>query len=120
MAAAQLEQGPATAALERLVTTLWGTLSRLSSLARVAMETLPAERRRQAHDVALKPVRHLIIRGQEAGEFRADQPPEWMVSVLYALLHSAADDVAGGRFEEGDVDELLRTSVLGAFRPPNA
>jgi len=117
MAAAELEQGSATAALERLVTTLWSTLSRLSNLARVAMETLPAERRRQAHDAALEPVRRLIVRGQAAGEFRGDQPPEWMVSVLYALLHSAADDVASGRFKEGDVEELLRGSVLGAFRP---
>ena len=117
--AAQLDQGSAPAALERLVTSLWSTLSRLSSLARVAMETLPPERRRQAHDVALEPVRQLIIRGQAAGEFRDDQPPEWMVSVLYALLHGAAEDVANGRFEESDVEELLRGSVLGTFRPSN-
>ena len=117
MAAAQLDQGSAKEALERVVTTLWGTLSRVSNLARAAMETLPPERRRQAHERALEPVRELVVRGQTAGEFRDDQPPEWMVSVLYALLHSAAEDVAGGRFEQGEVEELLRGSVLAAFRP---
>jgi AcrR family transcriptional regulator len=115
--AAELDAGPATEALDRLVRTLWRTLSRLTSLARVAMETLPPERRRRAHEVALEPVRQLIVRGQASGEFRTDQPPEWMVSVLYALLHGAADDVAGGRFDESTVGDLLSASALGALRP---
>jgi hypothetical protein len=42
-----------------------------------------------------------------------------MVSVLYALLHGAADDVAAGRFDEDSVGELLYASLLGAFSPPH-
>jgi TetR/AcrR family transcriptional repressor of mexCD-oprJ operon len=61
----------------------------------------------------------LIVRGQEAGEFRDDQSPEWMVSVLYALLHGAADDVTAGRFDEDSVSDLLYASLIGAFAPPH-
>ncbi|MCA1680767.1 MAG: TetR/AcrR family transcriptional regulator [Actinobacteria bacterium] len=120
IAAARLDDGPPAAALERLVKTLWRSLSRLSRLVQAAIETLPTERRRQAHEAALEPVRRLIVRGQKAGQFRDDQPPHWMVSVLYALLHAAAEDVARGRIAEHDIEDLLHASLLGAFRPPKA
>jgi AcrR family transcriptional regulator len=116
--AARLDEDSAAAALERLVTMLWRKLSRLGTLARISGDVLPPERRRQAHETGLEPVRHLLVRGQVAGEFRDDQSPEWMVSVLYALLHGAADDVATGRFDEDSVGELLYASLLGAFAPP--
>ena len=118
--AARLAEGAPSEALGRLVKTLWRGLSRLSTLADVAMETLPPEDRRKAHEVALEPVRGLIVRGQESGEFRDDQPSEWLVSVLYALLHGAAEDVAAGRLAEDDVGDLLYASILGAFLPRDA
>jgi TetR/AcrR family transcriptional regulator, mexCD-oprJ operon repressor len=118
--AARLGEDAPSEALERLVKTLWRSLSRLSSLAAVAIETLPPDDRRKAHEVALQPVRGLIVRGQESGEFRDDQPPEWLVSVLYALLHGAAEDVAAGRLAEDDVGDLLYASILGAFLPRDA
>jgi TetR/AcrR family transcriptional regulator, mexCD-oprJ operon repressor len=118
--AARLDEDSAAAALERLVKMLWRKLSRLSTLARLSGEILPPERRRQAHETGLEPVRQLVIRGQESDEFRHDQSPEWMVSVLYALLHGAADDVAAGRFDEDSVAELLYASLLGAFAPPRS
>jgi TetR/AcrR family transcriptional regulator, mexCD-oprJ operon repressor len=113
--AARLDEGPATVALERLVTMLWRTLSGLSTLARVSGEALSPERRRQAHAAGLEPVHRLVMRGQESGEFRDDQPAAWMVSVLYALMHAAADDVAAGRFDEDEVGELLYGSILSAW-----
>jgi len=116
--AARLDEDSAAVALERLVTAVWRKLSRLSTLARASGELLSPERRRQAHATALEPVRRLVIRGQESGEFRSDQAPEWMVSVLYALLHGAVDDVTAGRLEEDQIGELLYASLLGAFTPP--
>jgi TetR/AcrR family transcriptional regulator, mexCD-oprJ operon repressor len=118
MSAVRLDEGSAAAALERLVTTLWRKLSRLRTLAAVSGEVLPPERRRRAHDAGLEPVRQLVTRGQANGEFRDDQSPEWMVAVLYALLHGAAADVAAGRFDEARVGELLYASLLGAFTTP--
>jgi AcrR family transcriptional regulator len=116
--AARLDEDSARVALERLVRMLWRKLSRLSTLARVSGEVLSPKRRRQAHEAALQPLHQLVVRGQKSGEFRTDQSSEWMVSVLYALLHGAADDVAAGRFDEEGVGELLCGSVLGAFAPP--
>lgn len=116
--AARLDEDSASAALQRLVKMLWRKLSRLSTLARLSGDILPPERRRQAHETGLEPVRQLVVRGQQSGEFRDDQSPEWMVSVLYALLHGAADDVAAGRFDEDSVGDLLYASLLGAFATP--
>jgi AcrR family transcriptional regulator len=112
--AARLDDGPAPAALQRLMTMAWRTLSRNSTVVGLATELQP-EVRREAHEAALEPIRRLISRGQRDGDFRDDQPAEWMVSVLYALLHGAADDVAGGRLDEASAPELVSASTLGAF-----
>jgi len=116
--AARLDDGPAPEALRRLVTTAWASLSgRHRAVATLALE-LPPEARREAHEAGLEPIRRLVARGQAEGDFRDDQPPEWLVSVLYALLHGAAEDVAGGRLEKASAGELVAASVLGAFSPP--
>jgi TetR/AcrR family transcriptional repressor of mexCD-oprJ operon len=115
--AAGIDDGPASDALQRLITTGWRALARHLAIARLALDVLPPERLRQAHQAALDPLRRLIARGQRAGEFRNDQPVEWMVTVLYALLHAAADDVTSGRLGVQSAAELIGGSALGAFRP---
>ena len=117
IAAAGIDDGPAAEALHRLITTGWRALARHLAIARLALDMLPPERLRQAHQAALDPLRRLIARGQRAGEFRDDQPAEWMVTVLYALLHAAADDVTGGRLHQHSAATLIRGSALSAFRP---
>ena len=115
IAAASIDDGTPTEALERLITTGWESLARHLTIARLALDLLPPERLREIHHDALGPLRRLIIRGQRAGEFREDQPVEWMVSVLYALLHAAADDVMGRRIARGAAGEYITSSTLGAF-----
>ncbi len=117
IAAAGIEHGPASQALQRLITAGWATLARHLAIARLALDLLPPERLRQAHQAALDPFRRLITRGQQAGEFRDDQPAEWMVTVLYALLHAAAGEVASGRLDPRSAAELIAGSALGAFQP---
>jgi AcrR family transcriptional regulator len=118
VAGARLEEGAADLALRRLVVMGWRGLSRQRTIFRLAMD-LPPKRRRQVHESALEPVRRLLMRGQRSGEFRDDQPTEWMVSLLYALLHAAAEDVAAGRLDDDVVGELVYASAIGALRPPN-
>jgi TetR/AcrR family transcriptional repressor of mexCD-oprJ operon len=118
--AANVDDGHAREALRRLVFAAWRTLARNLTIARVALDLLPPERLREAHQAALEPIRRLIIRGQRAGEFRDDQPVEWMVTVLYALLHAAAEDVLNGRLEERSAAVLAHGSTLDAFRPKDA
>jgi AcrR family transcriptional regulator len=117
IAAADIDDGPAAEALQRLITTGWRALARHLATARLALDVLPPERLRQAHQAAFDPLRRLIARGQRTGEFRDDQPLEWMVTVLYALLHAAADDVTSGRLHGYSAANLIRGSALGAFRP---
>jgi TetR/AcrR family transcriptional repressor of mexCD-oprJ operon len=117
IAAAGIDDSPAGDALQRLITTGWRTLARHLATARLALDVLPPERLRQAHQAALDPLRRLIARGQRTGEFRDDQPVEWMVTVLYALLHAAADDVTSGRLDGHSAADLICSSALGAFRP---
>lgn len=117
IAAADIGEGPAGEALERLISTGWRALARHLAIARLALDLLPPERLRQAHQAALDPLRRLLARGQRAGEFRDDQPVEWMVTVLYALLHAAADDVISGRIQERSAAKLIHGSASGAFRP---
>jgi TetR/AcrR family transcriptional regulator, mexCD-oprJ operon repressor len=117
LAAIELDSGDATAALERLIATGWHRLARNLGLARLALDSLPAERLRRAHAAAFEPMRDLVDRGRSTGEFRDDQPVEWMVSVLYALLHAAADDVASGRIDERSAAQLVLSSSLAALSP---
>jgi AcrR family transcriptional regulator len=117
LAAADADKGSATDALERLIAAGWRALARNLALARLALHGLPTERLRQTHAAALEPVRNLIDRGRRSGEFRNDQPIEWMVTVLYALLHAAADDVASGRLDEQSAPHLVHTSALAALQP---
>ena len=119
IARARLEDGSADDALKRLVTTGWRGLSRQRTTFRLAMD-LPAERRRQVHETALVPVRQLLLRGRREGVFRDDQPVEWMVSLLYALLHAAAEDVAAGRLVDVDVGETRVRIGYRRAAPPRA
>jgi TetR/AcrR family transcriptional regulator, mexCD-oprJ operon repressor len=117
IAAAGIDEGPASEALQRLITTSWRSLARHLAIARLALDVLPHERLRQAHQAALDPLRRLVARGQHTGEFRDDQPVEWMVTVLYALLHAAADDVISGRIHEQSAAKFIHGSALGALQP---
>ncbi len=117
IAAAGIDDGPASDALQRLITAGWRALARHLAIARLALDVLPPERLRQIHQEALAPLRRLITRGQRAGEFRDDQPAEWMVTVFYALVHAAADDVTSGRLDAQAAASLISGSTLGAFQP---
>jgi TetR/AcrR family transcriptional regulator, mexCD-oprJ operon repressor len=114
--AARLDDGPAPEALERLVSTAWRNLSTHRAIVHVALD-LPAEVRRDAHESVLGPMRRLVERGQREGDFRDDQPREWMVSVIYSLLHGAAEDVGGGRLDEASAGELVYATIIAAFSP---
>ena len=119
-AAAETDQGPAKDALHRLITAGWRTLARHLTIARLAFDVLPPKRLRQVHQPALAPFRRLILRGQQTGEFRDDQPVEWMVTVLFALLHAAADGVTTGHLNRTSAAELIYGSTLAAFQPTNS
>ncbi|MFG2749737.1 TetR/AcrR family transcriptional regulator [Streptomyces xanthophaeus] len=101
--------------LGRLVRTSWRLLDRHSAVFVAVSATLPPERLRERHERILAPVRQLVLRGQEVGELRSDQPADWLVTVVYSLVHAAAAEVQAGRLDPADAPEVLTSTVLAAL-----
>lgn len=113
---AEPDQGPALDALSRLVDVGWEEISRSSHIARAATAELGSEHLRAAHVSGVDLVRRLVKRGRREGAFRTDVPAEWLVSALFALIHTARDDVTAGRLSERSARQALALTVPDLFR----
>ncbi|MEU9372938.1 TetR/AcrR family transcriptional regulator [Streptomyces sp. NPDC048255] len=100
--------------LRQLVRTSWRLLDRHSAVFAAVSAALPPERLRERHERILAPVRRLVLRGQEAGELRSDLSADWLVTVVYSLVHAAAAEVQAGRMDPEDAPEVLTSTVLAA------
>jgi TetR/AcrR family transcriptional regulator, mexCD-oprJ operon repressor len=116
--AGELDRGPAPEALARLLRTSWRTLDQHRGLHAVATRSVPPERLRQHHVGVLQHLDRLIERGQEAGDFRSDLPRDWLVSVVYAVMHNAADEVDAGRLAADDAADVLVATLTSALAAP--
>ncbi|WP_030710936.1 TetR/AcrR family transcriptional regulator [Streptomyces sp. NRRL F-2580] len=112
-AAAALADG---ADLASLVRTSWRLLDRHSAVFAAASAAFPPEQLRERHDRILAPVRRLVVAGQEAGDVRTDLSADWLVTVVYSLVHAAAAEVQAGRMDAADAPEVLTSTVLAALR----
>jgi AcrR family transcriptional regulator len=117
VADADVDSGSATEALARLVRGSWRTLDQHRGLHAAAARTLPPERLRQHHGGVLRHLGGLVRRGQDAGEFRADLPLDWLVSVVYAVMHNAADEVDAGRLPPETAADVLVVTLTGLLTP---
>ncbi|MCX5407293.1 TetR/AcrR family transcriptional regulator [Streptomyces sp. NBC_00335] len=101
-------------ALGLLIRSSWRVLDRHSAVFAAVSAALPPERLRERHDRILAPVRRLIGRGRESGELRADLSADWLVTVVYSLVHAAAAEVQAGRMTPAEAPEILTATVLAA------
>ncbi|MCJ0870751.1 TetR/AcrR family transcriptional regulator [Streptomyces sp. AP-93] len=101
-------------ALGLLIRSSWRILDRHSAVFAAVSAALPPERLRERHDRILAPVRRLIGRGRESGELRADLSADWLVTVVYSLVHAAAAEVQAGRMTAAEAPEILTSTVLAA------
>lgn len=112
------EGGAAEAGAEEdlglLVRSSWRILDRHSAVFAAVSAALPPERLRERHDRILAPVRRLIGRGRESGELRTDLSADWLVTVVYTLVHAAAAEVQAGRMAPAEAPEILTATVLAA------
>ena len=115
--AAEPERGPPREALERLVAASWSELTRHLSAGRAAAEQLNPDVERRAHEPILRRVRALVERGREAGDFRTDVPAEWLVAMMLALSHAAADEVRAGRLDADAAGRALGVTLRAAMSP---
>ena len=108
--------GDAADALDRLLEATWHLTHRFGALVVAAAHTLSPEQMRQVHDEPAARVRRLLERGRRADEFRDDQPVEWQMSVIQAILHGASAAVHRGEITADDAPALVRDTTLAARR----
>jgi AcrR family transcriptional regulator len=103
--------------LELAVRASWGELTRQRPLAEAAGAYLSPDTIRRTHDAAYAHARRVFEAGARSGEFRSDVPVQWLLSVYYALLHTAADDARAGRLVADTALDALITTMRAAFAP---
>jgi len=117
--AARPDEGPAAAAMERVLCAAWQVVGRYRGLVLVNPGRLPRAELRARLEPALGPVRALIERGQRRGEFDPDLPAEWLLGLITDVIHAASRQVSAGAMEAGQAERvLLRTAsaMLAAHR----
>ncbi|MGW3864162.1 TetR/AcrR family transcriptional regulator [Streptomyces sp. NPDC005047] len=110
--------GPADEALARLMRSSWQVLDRNFSAFAAVAAALPQDLIRDRHDRILRPVRDLILRGQQGGAIRKDLSADWLVTVVYQLMHAAAGEVRSERLTSAAAPDVLTATVLAALRAP--
>jgi AcrR family transcriptional regulator len=113
-----LDDAPADQALSTLIGSSWQVLDRHRMLFEAAQGSLDHARLRQHHDPAMARFDKLIARGQAEGRFRTDLPRGWLVTIIYGLLHAAAEEVNAGRMRPTDAAGALQATLLPALAGP--
>jgi TetR/AcrR family transcriptional repressor of mexCD-oprJ operon len=113
--AARLDEGPAGAALERMLETSWGRLARFDALARGAAEHLTPRALHRSHEALIAPLAALIERGRRDGAFRTDLPTAWLVTLYFSLVHGAVEHVRTHGLEREPALEMLTATVRELF-----
>jgi AcrR family transcriptional regulator len=118
-AAVPSDETPAGQAMTALIRSSWQVLDRHRALFQAAHASLDHRQLRQHHDPAMAHFDHLIARGQDEGAFRTDLPRTWLVTVVFSLLHAAAEDVTARRMRQTDAADILEATLLAALAPPS-
>ena len=110
-----IDEGPAATALERMIDASWSVLDRHRALAETARETIGHAELQDRHWPLLDRVQALIERGQAEGAFRDDLPAEWLVAMVFGLIHTARDEVNAGRLDAGAATVTLQRTIGAAL-----
>jgi AcrR family transcriptional regulator len=116
--AAEPEEGPADAAVDRILAAAWQHLARFGAMAQAVSEQMSPEAVARTHQSAHQSIGALVERGQQEGCFRTDMSASWLVTACIALIHTCADEVRAGRIDDSDAVGILTTSVRGLFTAP--
>lgn len=112
MDAANLDEGPAAAALLRLLDASWRTVHRFPLLLSAVPEAAGADADDTRHQAVFDHLDRVLRRGQESGEFAADLPTAWLATAVITLGHAAGTAVAAGRMTLPDAADALAISTL--------
>jgi AcrR family transcriptional regulator len=105
-------------ALERYIEAGWHLVDQAQALLAAAQRELPAGRIRELHAGPAARVEALVARGRAEGAFRTDLPIAWLINVLQAVMHSAAEEIRAGRLNPDRAADHITATALAAFTPP--
>lgn len=110
-----LQAGPATEALDRLIASAWSQHGRYDTIATALMRHLSAQGLRRSHTALHKPITDLIKRGRAEGDFRTDLPAAWLLASYFALVHACGEEVRAGRIKATEAPSILQASIKDLF-----
>jgi TetR/AcrR family transcriptional regulator, mexCD-oprJ operon repressor len=108
---AQVNQGPASEALGRLIEASWQQLAAHDQIAHAAASDLGADAMRTAHHSAREVIRRLIERGRREGSFRTDLPTSWLITASLALIHATAEEVRNDQLSQAAALHTLKLTI---------
>lgn len=109
--AADLEAGPADAALVRLLETGWRSFDTDPFPLQLSAPPVTAEQDRDRHAPILQRLSAVIERGQRQGDIDPDLAVGWVLAAVLALGHAAGEEVRAGRMDSAQAIEALRVSI---------
>ena len=109
--AAYPDEDSATGAMERMLRAAWQVVGRYRGLVIVNPQRLERSELRARLAPALAPVRGVLSRGQQSGEFDPELPVEWLLGILTDIIHAASRQVSAGAMDADEAERaLLRTA----------
>src|ERR1051325_8338754 len=114
--AAEPERGEPKEALERVLLATWRQLAQFHSVLQININRLSAKELRRRHLPVTTQIVPLLERGQAEGVFRDDVSPDWLISVVRAIVHVASTELQAGRLSEADVERTMLTTAFAAIR----
>jgi AcrR family transcriptional regulator len=116
MDAADLDTGPALAALLRMLEMAWQTFEAEPFLLSVPRASTHSHRDGHRHAPVVDRLARILDRGRKDGDIDPSLPLTWLTSAALALGHAAGEDVRDGRMTPGQALAALRLTTYKAFR----
>lgn len=117
MDAARLDEGPAAAAVVRVLEVSWRLFKDYPLLLQEASDALSPAELSEVHGPVFGRLERLVRRGQEAGEVDPQAPPRWLVAVFKGAATAATgrpgplQDFYHGMIARGMDEELARVTL---------
>jgi TetR/AcrR family transcriptional repressor of mexCD-oprJ operon len=115
--AARPGEGPAEAALERLIAISWDRLAEFQGFARHAREYVSPGATHRTHGALIAPLEALVQRGRREGAFRTDVPSAWLVTMYLALVHGASDHATAHAQPRDEALALVTKTIRELYSP---
>lgn len=114
--AAEPEHGPPVEALDRLTAAWWSTVARHARVLDALAAGYPShDAVHDFHAPILERLERLIRRGQRTRHFDRRLTAGWLAAAFLALIHAAAEEVAGGRIDPAQAGRALERTIPRVF-----